>query len=254
MGTPDAYEGAPLVITAFLNVIPKIPVFYIYNRILNICFYNYNFIYNFLLLLIAIISILWGALCILFQYKYIRLLTYSTIGNTGFFLLPLITNNQDNINKMFNFLIIYCIIMLGIFICLSTFTSLFEKFRFDKVTSITNLFYVNPGLAVVFATFLFSLGSIPPILGFFGKFMFLVAVLEFNLYFVGLIFILLTILLIVAYLRIIKGLFFTNIILDFPVMGSISFPQSLTLSLIFIYNLLMPFFGFDFLPIYEAFL
>jgi len=41
MGTPDAYEGAPLIITTYLNVFPKIPIFTAYFNIFYKCFNNY---------------------------------------------------------------------------------------------------------------------------------------------------------------------------------------------------------------------
>jgi len=58
MGTPDAYEGAPLIITMFLNIFPKIPLLSSYAYIYNTCFKSYLTHINNIILLIAILSII----------------------------------------------------------------------------------------------------------------------------------------------------------------------------------------------------
>jgi len=57
MGVLDAYEGAPLVVTTYLNVFPKIPLFLGFYNILNKCFSDYAYIYASLLLIIGVLSI-----------------------------------------------------------------------------------------------------------------------------------------------------------------------------------------------------
>jgi len=210
MGTPDAYEGAPLIITTYLNVFPKIPIFTAYFNIFYKCFNNYWYIYSSLFILISICTILVANISIIFQQKIIRILTYSTIANTGFFILPMSFTDAYALSSLFFFQLVYSLIMLGIFYVLVSLRLYFTLYMFDKVSTFVNLFKENPILALVFAIFLFSLGSIPPVSGFFGKYVFLVGVLDINLFFGALILLFGSVLSLIVYLRILKIMFFSS--------------------------------------------
>lgn len=239
MGTPDAYEGAPLIITAFLNVFPKIPIFTAYFNIFYKCFSSYWYIYSTLIIIICICTILVANFSIIFQQKIIRILTYSTISNTGFFILPLAFNDAYVISSMFFFQLVYCLIMLGIFFVLLSFRLYFSLYMFDKVSSLINVFKENSALALVFSIFLFSLGSIPPVSGFFGKYVYLVGILDVNLFFGGLILLFGSVLSSIVYLRILKIMFFTDDKYNWNVYVPLPFSFVLALTVLCLVNFLI---------------
>lgn len=239
MGTPDAYEGAPLIITAFLNVFPKIPIFTAYFNIFYKCFNNYTYIYSTLIVIISICSILIANFSIIFQHKIIRILTYSTISNTGFFVLPMALNDPYAIALMFFFQLVYSLIMLGIFYILLSLRLYFNLFVFDKVSSLLNFVKENSSLALVFSIFLFSLGSIPPVSGFFGKYVYLVGVLDVNLFFVALILLFGSVLSLIVYLRILKIMFFSDDKYNWNVYVPLPFSYSCGLIVLCVTNFLI---------------
>jgi len=156
------------------------------------------------------------------------------ITNTGFFIIAMSGSVHAMLYSIF-FQIIYSIVVLGIFIILLSLKS-YVSFRvLNKITSLINLQYSNPGLALLFVLFLFSVGSLPPVLGFFGKYMFFVGLLQDNSPLIATITIMQSIVSMIAYLRLMKLIFFSKEeSLNFYV--PLSMPVSLILVLLLFVN------------------
>lgn len=181
MWAPDAYEGAPTSITAFMSVGVKAASFAMFGRL---------FIYGMpdlrgtiagdpannipalpgwavLLGVVSAITIVWGNLGALTQNNTKRLLAYSSISHAGYTLLGLIAGNQTGYTGFIIYLFIYTIMNLGVFGCIIALRR--RGIAGDRMSDFNGLMRKAPWLTVMMTIFLLSLGGIPPTAGFIGK-------------------------------------------------------------------------------------
>ncbi len=165
--TPDAYEGAPIPVTALLSVGPKATGLALLLRLINALRPAWpQLMWLFLGLTIATMTL--GNLVALVQTNVKRLLAYSTIGQMGYLLIGLTVNSRMGLEALLLYLVAYLFMNLGMFACViavvnDTGSEALEAFR--------GLAARAPGLALMCAMFLLSLAGMPPLLGFFGKFL-----------------------------------------------------------------------------------
>jgi NADH-quinone oxidoreductase subunit N len=190
MWAPDAYEGAPTSITAFMSVGVKAASFAMFGRI---------FLYGLpdlrgtmagdqaqrivalpgwalLLGVIAAITIVWGNIAALTQPNTKRLLAYSSISHAGYTLLGLIAGNKTGYTGFVIYLLIYTVMNLGVFGCLIALRR--KGIAGDRMDDLNGLMKKAPGLTVLMTIFLLSLGGIPPTAGFIGKFYLFAGLIE----------------------------------------------------------------------------
>jgi NADH-quinone oxidoreductase subunit N len=168
MWTPDVYEGAPTPVTAFFASAPKVAATALLIRVTITAFGDQTFVWQQIIMVVAIMSILIGAVGAIGQNNLKRLLAYSSINNIGFILIGLAAGTKEGIAAMLVYLAIYVAMTLGGFICLMQLRRrdgvLGEEFK-----DIAGLSQTQPALAATFAIFMFSLAGIPPLFGFWGK-------------------------------------------------------------------------------------
>jgi NADH-quinone oxidoreductase subunit N len=181
MWAPDAYEGAPTSITAFMSVAVKAASFAMFGRL---------FLYGLpdlrstlagneagnigalpgwavLLGIVAAITMVWGNLGALTQVNTKRLLAYSSISHAGYTLLGIIAGNQTGYTGFIIYLFIYTVMNLGVFGCIIALRR--RGIAGDRMEDFNGLMKKAPLLAVMMTIFLLSLGGIPPTAGFIGK-------------------------------------------------------------------------------------
>ena len=168
MWTPDVYEGAPTSITAFFAVVPKIAAFAVLMRILFIAFVEISFIWQQILVFMAILSIFVGAFGALLQENIKRLMAYSTISNVGYVLLSLSLAKSIGLESSIIYITIYTISTLGVFAFILSMEK--DKILLNKISSFSGLAKTNPFYALSFTILLLSLAGLPPLAGFFAKF------------------------------------------------------------------------------------
>jgi NADH-quinone oxidoreductase subunit N len=190
MWAPDAYEGAPTSITAFMSVGVKAASFAMFGRL---------FLYGLpdmratiagdpshnvmglpgwavLLGVVSAITIVWGNLGALTQPNTKRLLAYSSISHAGYTLLGLIAGNQTGYTGFVIYLFIYTIMNLGVFGCIIALRR--QGIVGDRMEDFNGLMKKAPWLTVMMTIFLLSLGGIPPTAGFIGKFYLFAGLIE----------------------------------------------------------------------------
>jgi len=202
MWTPDVYEGAPTSITAFFAVVPKIAAFAVLMRILFIAFLEITFIWQQILIVMAILSIFVGALGALLQTNIKRLLAYSTIGNVGYVLLSLSLASSLGLESSIIYITIYSISILGVFAFILSMEK--ENVILYKISSFSGMAKSNPFYALSLAILLLSLSGIPPLAGFFAKFYIFRALVIGDMLWIAVIAILGTVIAAYYYLKIIK--------------------------------------------------
>jgi NADH-quinone oxidoreductase subunit N len=172
MWAPDVYQGAPTPVTAFLAMGSKAAGFVLLLRVLFAAAPALAAHWDKLLVLAAAITILYGNLCAIPQRSLKRLLGYSSISNAGYLLLGVASLNADGSAAVLYYLAGYLFTLAVAFgvICVVTRES-------DDIASLAGLNQRSPFLAVSMTLAMVSLGGIPPLAGFLGKFLLLRSVI-----------------------------------------------------------------------------
>ncbi len=170
MWTPDVYEGAPTPVTTFFASAPKVAAIALTTRVIIDAFGGQTTAWQQIIVFVALASIILGAVAAIGQQNIKRLLAYSSINNVGFMLIGLATGTAQGVSAMLFYLIIYVAMTLGSFICVMEMRDQ-EGRPLETLSSLSGLSQTRPGLAAAFAVFMFSLAGIPPLFGFWGKFL-----------------------------------------------------------------------------------
>jgi NADH-quinone oxidoreductase subunit N len=189
MWAPDAYEGAPTSITAFMSVGVKAASFAMFGRLFLYGLPDLRAAmvgdgakipgvpgWGLLLGAIAAITIVWGNLAALTQNNTKRLLAYSSISHAGYTLLGFIAGNQTGYTGFMIYLLIYTLMNLGVFGCIIALRR--RGIQGDRMEDLNGLIKKAPGLTILMTIFLLSLGGIPPTAGFIGKFYLFAGLIE----------------------------------------------------------------------------
>lgn len=212
----DVYEGSPNVTTFFFTVIPKMALFVLLMRICYISFYQI-FVTNFQIyfFLLAVLSVFVGSLGGLEQRKLKTLLAYSSISHTGYLLLSFSTANLEGVQMMFYYLIIYMVSGLAfwaVYLFLRQKRSLYFNKSNKELGDLMLLNDSNPMLAFILAITLFSIAGIPPIVGFLAKVGIFLVVVKSSAYLIAVLSILFSVISTFYYIRLVKILYFENIL------------------------------------------
>jgi len=207
MWTPDVYEGAPTPVTAFFSTAPKVAAVALTARVTFEVFGGQVAAWQQIVMFMALASIIFGALGAIGQENLKRLLAYSSINNIGFILLGLAVANAEGASAMLVYLFIYVAMSIGSFTALLMLRgedgSLYETFADIRGLSVT-----RPAIAWALLLFMFSLAGIPPLLGFYSKFVIFQATIEAGLVAFGAIAIAASVIGAFYYIKFVKVMFF----------------------------------------------
>ena len=183
---PDAYEGAPTPIAAFLSVGPKAAGMALLSRFLYEAmalpgaeFQTWQPVgladWQIVIAIISAATMTLGNLAAMWQNNMKRLLAYSSIAHAGYILMGVAMISAMGLRAMLFYLAVYLFMNLGAFYVV---IALAGKIRSDELEDYSGLGSRAPFVAVAMAIFLFALAGIPPTAGFVGKFYLFWAVLE----------------------------------------------------------------------------
>ncbi|HTI72709.1 MAG TPA: NADH-quinone oxidoreductase subunit N [Candidatus Limnocylindria bacterium] len=176
MWAPDVYQGSPAPATAFLAVGSKAAGFVLLLRVLFAAVPAITAHWHVLFAILAAATILYGSLCAIPQRSVKRLMGYSSIANAGYLLLGISASSADGVNGVMYYLLGYLFTVLGAFTVLSIILSETDG---DDITALAGLGQRSPLLAGTLTLAMASLAGIPPLAGFFGKFLLLKSVLAY---------------------------------------------------------------------------
>lgn len=211
----DVYEGSPTISTFFFAVITKLSFFVFLVRISYIAVFKYYEVWQFYGIIIAFFSVFVGSFGGLMQRKLKTLLAYSSVSHMGYALLAFSAGTHFGAEMLLFYLVIYILSGLGVwFVILATRT--YRKRYTDKFSKelgdLALLKKSNPALALSLILTMFSIAGIPPLVGFFAKMGIFLSVLHAKYYFVALFAILCSVVSTFYYIRIIKILYFENLL------------------------------------------
>jgi NADH-quinone oxidoreductase subunit N len=177
---PDTYEGSPTPVTAFLSVASKAGGFVALLSIVYFGFFNAPDGWQPILWALAAASMTLGNLTALRQTNIVRMLAYSSIAQGGFILVPLAvaadgTAQRSSFEAVVIYLLIYGAMNLGAF---AVVIAVARRTRSGEIESYSGLGATAPVLATLMSVFLFSLAGLPPLAGWFAKFVMFRAVFD----------------------------------------------------------------------------
>jgi NADH-quinone oxidoreductase subunit N len=165
---PDVYDGSPVTITAFMSTVVKIAAVAAFYRVFSVCFAAVAPSWIVILQVISVLTLVVANVTAVFQNSVKRMLAYSSVGHVGYILLAFISNNTASASTIYFYLAAYAVASIAAF---SILTILEKAGEGSIVESFNGLFKRNSLLAVAMAIALLSLAGIPPLAGFFGKYM-----------------------------------------------------------------------------------
>ncbi len=226
MWIPDVYQGAPVSVTLIIGSASKLAAFAMVVRMLVNGTLGFDagdhisdlsrtlaFNWQYMLVILAVLSMAIGNLAAIAQSNIKRMLAYSTISHMGFVLLGLLSGVVGNVLSAANaysaalfYVIVYALMSLGAFgMILLLLRAGFEAERLDDFKGLNSR---SPWFAFVMMLLMFSLAGIPPTVGFYAKVVVLQPVLEAGQVWLAVVAVLFSLIGAFYYIRIVKLMYF----------------------------------------------
>ena len=219
MWTPDVYEGAPTPVTTFFASAPKVAAMALIVRVTMEAMGSAFSSWQQIVIFIALASILFGAVAAIGQTNIKRLLAYSSINNVGFVLIGLAAGTPGGVAAVMSYLAIYVVMTLGSFLCVLQMRDR-DGNPVEDIASLAGLSQRRRGLAAALAIFMFSLAGIPPLMGFWAKFLVFDAAVAAGLSGLAVFGIAASVIGAFYYLKIVKTMYFDEPAADYAPAGS----------------------------------
>ena len=202
---PDAYEGAPHSITAFMSVGPKAAAFALLLRMFLVPLAPVRDLWLPLIVGVAVATMTLGNLAAISQSNIKRLLGYSAISHAGYMLLGLVSGNETGLKGIAIYLLVYVFMNLGAFAVIVAMRR--KDLIGDELEDLSGLIYKSPVAACLMLIFLLSLAGIPPTAGFLGKYFIFYSLIETGHYTLAVIAVLYVAVALYYYFRIVEVMF-----------------------------------------------
>ncbi len=206
MWIPDVYEGAPVAVTLFISSLPKLAAFAMAFRLLHSGLGDLHIHWQGMLQIMALLSIVVGNLAAIMQTNIKRMLAYSTISHMGFVLLGLLPGTAFGYSASMYYVIVYALMStaaFGMVIMLSE-----GGVEADQLEDFKGLNQRNPFYAAIMGIVMFSMAGVPPMVGFFAKWMVIKAAMEAGLFWLAIAAVVFAVVGAFYYLRVIKFMYF----------------------------------------------
>ena len=173
---PDVYEGAPANSAALIASSAKVTGFVIFYQVMIIGFAgaegsgdwkHYTPGWVPVVAIVAALSMVLGNLVAITQTSVRRLLAYSAIAQAGYILLALVSHTEQSFDALLYYAVTYALTLIGAFGVVGIVE---ERLGGEKLSDFAGLSRRAPVLSFCMLVFMLSLGGIPPLAGFFGKF------------------------------------------------------------------------------------
>ena len=200
---PDAYDGAPVSIAAYLSVLSKIGAIFGLAVILR-NLPSEAIDWRPIIAVLAVVSMTYGNLAALPQTNVVRLLAYSSIAQAGYFLLGIAAIGRSGlaVSSLVVFAGAYAAMNIGAFAI-----TLGVGRELDAFIGLGRL---RPWLGAAMVVFLLSLVGVPPLAGFAGKLLLFSAAIDADMTWLAVIAILNSVLSLAVYLRVIVPMYRTR--------------------------------------------
>ncbi len=206
MWTPDVYEGAPSSTVAFLATAAKVAALALLMRLLVEAFLPLSEAWQPILALLALASMLLGALATLPQSNLKRFVAYSAITHIGILLIGFATATPEGMRAVLFYLSIYMTMTLGLFAVLLAMRNAGQPS--ERLYDLSGLSHTDPKAALALSVLMFSMAGLPPFAGFFAKFYIFLEALRSDLAWLALCGVVASVVSAFYYIRIVKVMYF----------------------------------------------
>jgi NADH-quinone oxidoreductase subunit N len=214
---PDAYEGAPTPITAFLSVAPKAAGFAVLMRVFGAVGIGFN--WPIIIAVLSAVTMTFGNLVAIPQTNVKRLLAYSSIAHAGYLLMGVASGTPRGAEAVYFYFAAYLVMNLGAFLVVQIIADVSPPLMggdrgeggresLDIYKGLGRRGASGTILGIAMTIFLLSLTGVPPFAGFIGKFYIFAAVLDAKIYWLAFVGIANSVVSLYYYMRIVKTIFF----------------------------------------------
>jgi len=208
MWTPDAYEGAPSVVTGFMSTGVKAAAIAAFLRVFLSAFEPLRDNWTVVLTWIAMLTMVVGTVVGVAQTNVKRMLAYSSIAHAGYLLVGIIAASAIGKSAVLFYIASYAVANVGAFGVIALIATR-ERPNGD-LTDFTGLWYSKPVLAVLMTVFLLSLGGFPPMAGFIAKWYIFAAAVNEGFFTLAIVGVLSSVVSVFFYLRIVVMMFMAS--------------------------------------------
>ncbi len=207
--TPDVYQGAPTLITAFMATIVKTAAFAAFYRLFKMAFTGLESQMSVMLCVLISLTLLLGNILAVYQSNTKRMLAYSSISHAGFMLMSILTIQQQlSDSAVLYYAAAYSTASLAAFLVLYLVSA--DSWGEEDLGIFNGLLRRSPLAAVAMTVALLSMAGIPPLAGFFAKYLMFVTVFQQNYIWLVLVAIVGSLIGIYYYFRILRAMFFKD--------------------------------------------
>ena len=208
MWTPDAYEGAPTIVTGFMSTAVKAAAFAAFARVFLYALEPLRGDWTPVLWVLAMCTMILGSVVGVAQTSLKRMLAYSSIAHGGYLLVALTSGNEIGRAAILFYLVVYAVTNLGAFAVLALVGT--REAPMEQLDDYRGLWHASPVLAGTLAVFLLSLGGFPPFAGFVAKWYVFTAAVRAGQYSLAIVGVLTSVVSVFFYLRIIVMMYMAD--------------------------------------------
>jgi NADH-quinone oxidoreductase subunit N len=208
MWTPDAYEGAPAIVTGFMSTGVKAAAFAAFARVFLSAFEPFSGEWAPIIWWIAAATMVLGTVVGVAQSNLKRMLAYSSIAHGGYLLVGLVAANQVGKAAILFYLLAYAVTNLAAFGVIALLGT--KDAANDELRDYAGLWHSRPALAGLMTVCLLSLGGLPPTVGFIGKWYIFSAAVGAGYYGLAIIGVLTSVISVFFYLRVVVMMYMSD--------------------------------------------
>ena len=164
--SPDVYSGSPTVVKGYMAAVVKLGAFGAFIKLFSTCFPSLHEFWAPAIVGLSVLTMFVGNLSALTQSTFKRLLAYSSITHVGYALLTIISKDSNSQSNLLFYLFAYGFSVIALITI-----SIIINDKEDKLDGFKGLAKRNPFLGFVSILALLSLAGVPPLVGFFGKYL-----------------------------------------------------------------------------------
>ncbi len=209
MWVPDVYQGAPTAVAIFISTAPKLAAFVMAIRLLSHGMQELLDDWQQMLMILAVLSLVFGNLIAIAQSHIKRMLAYSTISHVGFVLLGFLSGESFGYASALFYTIIYVLMAAGAFGVLLLLNKS-NRSDVDELSDLKGLSKTHPRLAFIMLLVMFSMAGMPLTVGFYAKLYVLQSLVYNDFIWLALLAVIMSIVGAFYYLRVIKYIYFDD--------------------------------------------
>ncbi len=232
MWMPDVYHGSPTSVTLYLATAPKVAAFAMMYRLLVDGLSGIHADWQMILIILSVLSMVFGNIIAIAQTNIKRMLAYSTISHVGFILMGILTGTSNGYAASMFYVIAYAFMSLGAFGMIALMSR--AGFEADNLDDYKGLNQKSPWFAFVMLAVMFSMAGVPPFWGFWAKLSVLQEAVNSGLIWLAVVGVVTSIIGAFYYLRIIKLMYFDKPTDEIPLQASMDLRLTLSLNALII--------------------